>query len=114
MDGGGSKRRRRRGGRGGGGGRGRSRQTPCEVSSLLEVTLPDAFNSDLSDKEGFIGFTIEELQDVTVATSCENGRGGSGGENVGCGGNDGGDECLFPEESSDDETEFRGFTEQAA
>lgn len=102
MEGGGGargKRGCRRGGRGGGGGRrGRSH----EVSSLLETTLPDMFNSDLSDQEDFGGFNIEELE-KEVSKKCGL---------TPCEGGDADGECLFPEETSGDEAEFVGFTEQ--
>ena len=75
--------------------RGGSRRSTCQrTSSLLEVTLPEMFGSDLSDKEEFKAVSVEDLV-----------------------GNDGGDDSkngdgLFPEETLDDETEFTRFTEQ--
>ena len=82
--------------------RGGSRRSTCQrTSSLLEVTMPEMFGSDLSDKEEFKAVSVEDLV-----------------------GNDGGDDSkngdgLFPEETLDDETEtlddeteFTRFTEQ--
>ena len=62
------------------------------------------FGSDLSDKEEFKGFSVEDLE---MPNGCTHSLVG----------NDGGDDSrkgdgLFPEETLDDETEFTGFTEQ--
>ena len=85
--------------------RGGSRRSTCHrTSSLLEVTLPEMFGSDLSDKEEFKAVCVEDLE---MPNSCTHGLVA----------NDGGDDSrngdgLFPEETLDDETEFTRFTEQ--
>ena len=85
--------------------RGGRRKSTCQrTSSLLEVTLPEMFNSDLSDKEEFKCVSVEDLE---MPNGCTHGLVG----------NDGGDDGrnsdgLFPEETLDDETEFTRLTEQ--
>ena len=74
------------------------------TSSLLEVTLPEMFGSDLSDKQEFKAVSVEDLEMPNVCTH-------------GLVGNDGGDDGrngdgLFPEETLDYETEFTRFSEQ--
>ena len=92
----GNKKRHRTSTRGGG------RRSTCQrTSSLLEVTLPEMFGSDLSDKEEFKAVSVEDLE---MPNSCTHGLVG----------NDGGDDGrygdgLFPQETLDLET---GFTEQ--
>ena len=83
--------------------RGSGKRSTCQGTSLLEVTLPEMFNSDLSDKEEFKAVSVEDLE---MPNGCTHGLVG----------NDGGDDSrngdgLFPEETLDDETEFTRFTE---
>ena len=85
--------------------RGGSRRSICQgTASLLDVTLPEMFGSDLSDKEEFKAVSVEDLE---MPNGCTHGLVG----------NDGGDDSrngdgLFPEETLDNETEFTRFTEQ--
>ena len=83
---------------------GRRRSTFQRTSSLLEVTLPEMFGSDLSGKQEFKAVSVEDLE---MPNGCTHGLVG----------NDGGDDGrygdgLFPEETLDDETEFTRFSEQ--
>ena len=85
--------------------RGSGKRSTCQgTSSLLEVTLPEMFNSDLSDKEEFKAVSVEDLE---MPNGCTHGLVG----------NDGGDDSrngdgLFPEKTLDGETEFTRFIEQ--
>ena len=85
--------------------RGSGKRSTCQrMSSLLEVTLPEMFNSDLSDKEEFKAVSVEDLE---MPNGCTHRLVG----------NDGGDDSrngdgLFPEETLDNETEFARFTKQ--
>ena len=81
-----------------------SAQIPGASSSLVEVQLPEMFTLDLAEQEDFIGFSLEEVQSYG-GTLCQAWDGAEAGGRVG-------EQCFFPERTLDDETEFRGFTEQ--
>ena len=57
--------------------RGGSRRSSCQgTSSLLEVTLPEMFNSDLSDKEEFKAVSVDDLE---MPNGCTQGLVGNDG-----------------------------------
>ena len=85
--------------------RGSHRRSICQrTSTLLEVTLPEMFGSNLSDKEEFKAISVEDLE---MPNGCTHGLVGNDGGDDGRNG-----DGLFPEETLDDEKEFTRFTEQ--
>ena len=85
--------------------RGSGKRSTCQgTSSLLVVTLPEMFNSDLSDKEEFKAVSVEDLE---MPNGCTHGLVGNDGVDDGRNG-----DGLFPEEALEDEKEFTWFTEQ--